>query len=97
MMNARTRFWTGIALAGSLWLAMLLLGGAGWEQDEALLAMIRAGEDGVLARNASVLTKFGGWMVLSAITIDAASSTRAAIARTPEAALPVRGACGPIG
>ena len=72
MMNARTRFWTGIALAGSLWLAMLLLGGAGWEQDEALLAMIRAGEDGVLARNASVLTKFGGWMVLSAITIVAA-------------------------
>ena len=72
MMNARTRFWTGIALAGSLWLAMLLLGGAGWEQDEALLAMIRAGEDGVLARNAAVLTKFGGWMVLSAITIVAA-------------------------
>src|SRR3546814_14660032 len=72
MFNARTRFWTGVAITGSLWLAMLLFGGLGWDQDEALRLILYAGDNRVLARNADLLTDFGSWRILVPITIVAA-------------------------
>src|SRR3546814_19501781 len=72
MFNARTRFWTGVAITGSLWLAMLLFGGLGWDQDEALRLILYAGDNRVLARNADLLTDFGRWRILVPITIVAA-------------------------
>ena len=72
MFNARARFWTGIAITGSLWLAMLLFGGLGWGQDEALRLLLYAGDNRVLARNADFLTEFGSWRILVPIAVIAA-------------------------
>lgn len=72
MFTARARFWIGIAITGSLWLAMLLLGGLGWERDESLRLLLYAGDNRVLARNADVLTTFGSWRILVPVTIVAA-------------------------
>lgn len=72
MFNARARFWTGIALTGSLWLAMMLLGGLGSGQDESVRLLLYAGDNRVLARNADFLTTLGSWRVLVPITIVAA-------------------------
>lgn len=72
MFNARARFWTGAVITGSLWLAMLLLGGLGWEPDEALRLMLHAGDNRVLARNADLLTELGSWRILVPLTVVAA-------------------------
>lgn len=72
MPSARTRFWTGLVITATLWLAALLLGGNGSPEDHALRALVYAGDNEILARNALLLTKFGGWAVLSALTVVAA-------------------------
>src|SRR3546814_17537814 len=51
---------------------MLLFGGLGWDQDEALRLILYAGDNRVLARNADLLTDFGSWRILVPITIVAA-------------------------
>ena len=72
MFNARARFWTGIAITGALWLAVLLFGGLGWAQDETLRLTLYAGDNRILARNADLLTDFGSWRILVPVTIVAA-------------------------
>ncbi|HLL59238.1 MAG TPA: phosphatase PAP2 family protein [Allosphingosinicella sp.] len=65
MRYARARFWTALILTGSVWLAAMLLGGAGWEVDETYRRALYAGSDKVLARNALLLTYLGsGWLLV---------------------------------
>lgn len=71
MTSARARFSILVVAAGGTWLAMLLLGGGGWRYDLWISHALYA-DGGTLARNAILLTKFGGWAILSAITIVAA-------------------------
>jgi undecaprenyl-diphosphatase len=51
-----------------LWLAMLLLGGAGWVADAEVLNLLYAGGSPRLADAATVVTEFGGWKLLLPIT-----------------------------
>jgi len=55
--------------AAALWLALLLLGGAGSGWDEALYRRLYAADNAVLAANARLLTSLGGWMVLVPVAI----------------------------
>src|SRR3546814_19255151 len=50
---------------------MLLFGGLGGDQDEALRLILYAGDNRVLARNADLLTDFGRWRILVPFTIVA--------------------------
>ena len=72
MRYARARFWTAIILSGVVWVAALLLGGAGTEYDEPLRRQLYAGDNAVLARNASLLSWLGSSVLLIPITILAA-------------------------
>jgi hypothetical protein len=47
-----------------VWLAALLMGGAGSEYDEPLRRLLYAGNDPVLGRNAGVLTWIGSFQLL---------------------------------
>lgn len=71
MMNARARFWLLALLATSVWAAMMLFGGAGSSLDITVSRALYANE-GALGRNALLLTRFGGWAVLTTITLGAA-------------------------
>jgi undecaprenyl-diphosphatase len=55
-----------------IWLALMILGGAGVEWDEALYRRLYAADDAALAQNARVLTMIGGWTVLVPVAIVAA-------------------------
>ena len=68
MISARARFWILAIAAASMWLAVLVFGGVGWRYDLGVSRALYA-EDGALARNALLLTRFGGWAVLTALTI----------------------------
>jgi len=58
------RFWTALILSGGVWLAALLLGGAGSAYDEPLRSDLFAAGDPVLTRNAGLLTWLGAAEVL---------------------------------
>ena len=72
MRYARTRFWTAIILTGGIWLACLLLGGAGSPFDESLLSSLYAGGNDILARNAILISWLGRGVVLITLTAAAA-------------------------
>lgn len=71
MTYARARFWILVIAAAGTWLAMLVLGGVGWRFDLSVSRALYA-DGGTLARNAILLTKFGGWAILTALTIVSA-------------------------
>ncbi len=62
--NRSLRFWTALTLSFAVWLAALLVGGAGSEYDEPLRRLLYAGHDPVLGRNARVLTWIGSFQLL---------------------------------
>lgn len=62
----------GMAVAAGLWITMLVLGGAGWDFDQRLYAALYAGEDGLLGRNALLLTWIGSWKVTVPLALAAA-------------------------
>ncbi|MDF2694459.1 MAG: hypothetical protein K0S65_2842 [Labilithrix sp.] len=72
--SACARFWTGVSVAGGVWLAMLLAGGRGCSPDEALRRSLYAGGEASLVRAAALVTIFGGWAVLTAVTVAVAIS-----------------------
>jgi membrane-associated phospholipid phosphatase len=76
----------GLALVALLiWLALLLLGGAGSGLDERLYAQLYAADNEVLAGNARLLSRLGSWTVLVPVSIVAAIFL--AFARRQRAAL----------
>ncbi len=72
MRYARARFWTAIVLTAGVWLAALIVGGAGSEYDEPLRRWLYAGDDAVLARNAALLSWLGRGLVLMPLAVAAA-------------------------
>jgi len=62
----------GMALAAALWLAALILGGSESGFDKALFSALFAGDDGVLARNAALITHLGRWLVLTPLAVAVA-------------------------
>jgi undecaprenyl-diphosphatase len=62
----------GIAIAAALWLAALILGGAGFGLDEQVYHSLYASIDPVFIRNARFLTRLGSWTVLVPVTVIAA-------------------------
>jgi undecaprenyl-diphosphatase len=71
MRYARTRFWIAIVLSGAVWLAALILGGAGSEYDEPLRRALYAGDDPILSRNALALSWLGRGVVLLPLALAA--------------------------
>jgi undecaprenyl-diphosphatase len=63
------RFWTALTLSFAVWLASLMVGGAGSEYDEPLRRSLYAGTDQVLGRNAGLLTWLGSAEVLIALAL----------------------------
>ena len=91
MRYARTRFWIIALITGAIWIAAMLLGGTGSPEDLALHRSLYAADDAVLARNAALLTRFGGWAILVPAAIVAAATARGEVGRPrtsldPEAA-----------
>ncbi len=72
MRYARTRFWTAMIVTAGVWLAALILGGAGSEYDEPLRRWLYAGGDPVLSRNALLLSWLGRGVVLLPLAVAAA-------------------------
>jgi undecaprenyl-diphosphatase len=73
MHYARTlRFWTVTLLLTGLWLAALMLGGAGSPYDEPLRRSLYAGDNDMLVRNAWFLTRLGDALLLIPVTLTAA-------------------------
>ena len=71
MRYARARFWIAVLLTGGIWLASLILGGAGSEYDEPLRRTLYAGNDPVLSRNALMLSWLGRGVVLLPLALAA--------------------------
>lgn len=71
MINARARFWTLALIATGVWVAMMVLGGDGWSFDLSVSRALHA-DRGAFGRNALLLTRFGGWAILTAMTLAAA-------------------------
>ncbi len=72
MRYARTRFWTAMTVTAGVWLAALILGGAGSEYDEPLRRWLYAGSDPILSRNALLLSWLGRGIVLLPLAVAAA-------------------------
>jgi undecaprenyl-diphosphatase len=85
MSYSRSRFWIAAGLSASVWIAMWILGGSHWEVDQRLATELGLFENSTFARNAVLLTTFGGWQVLTLVTILAAAAL--AVRRRRRAAL----------
>ena len=72
MRYARARFWTALILAGTVWLAAMFLGGAGFELDETYRQALYARGDATLARNAVLFSYLGRGTVLIPLALLAA-------------------------
>jgi undecaprenyl-diphosphatase len=58
-----------VTLSFAVWLAALLLGGANSPYDEPLHRALYAGGNAVLARNAALLTRLGGGVILTVLAL----------------------------